>query len=265
VLVRFFGWAASVAIACMFGMPALAFDIPPTPTHYVTDTANAMSPSARDTVDAQLRAYEKSSGHQVIVWIGQTTGGETLETYTSEVAHQWKVGRKGKDDGVVLFFFMQDHKVRIEVGYGFEGTLTDATSKAIVDNDIVPRMRAGDVDGAIHGGVDGILNAIEVGGSGQATSAPTTSPGALIAGPIVAIVVFVLFAAFWLCFCGFLIFAIARSARRGGAGGVSGGWISSGSSSSSDSFSSSSSSSSSDDDFSSGGGDFGGGGASGSW
>ena len=72
-----------------------------------------------------------------------------METWTGETADHWKIGRRGHDDGAVLFIFMQDHKVRIEVGYGLESSLTDADSHRIIQDVIVPRMKAGDVDDAV--------------------------------------------------------------------------------------------------------------------
>ena len=80
-----------------------------------------------------------------------------METWTGETADQWKIGRRGHDDGAVLFIFMQDRKVRIEVGYGLESTLTDADSYRIIQNEIRPRMRAGDVDAAVASGVAAMI------------------------------------------------------------------------------------------------------------
>ncbi len=138
----------------------LALVIPPTPDHYVTDNAGALSSSARASIENELRAYETATGHQVIVWIGQSTGDTPLETYTGQVADHWKIGRHGKDDGAVLFLFMQDRKVRIEVGYGLESSLTDADSYRIINDVVRPRMRAGDVDGAVASGVAAMLTTI---------------------------------------------------------------------------------------------------------
>ncbi len=101
--------------------------MPPTPDHHVTDPSGALSTSARTALENELTAYESATGHQIVVWIAQTTGDVPLETFTTETADRWKVGRHGHDDGAVLFVFIQDHKVRIEVGYGLESHLTDAT------------------------------------------------------------------------------------------------------------------------------------------
>ena len=94
--------------------------------------------TARTALESELESFEATTGHHVVVYIGQTTGDVPLETWTAETASTWKVGQKGKDDGAILFLFMKDHKVRIEVGYGLESTLTDALSKQIIDTVIVP-------------------------------------------------------------------------------------------------------------------------------
>jgi uncharacterized protein len=130
---------------------------PPTPTTYVTDIANALSAAATTRIDNELRSYEAATGHHVIVYIGESTGDTPLEDWTINAAEHWKVGRKRKDDGAILFVFMQDRKLRIEVGYGLESALTDADASRIIRDNIVPRMRAGDVDGAIQSGIDQML------------------------------------------------------------------------------------------------------------
>jgi uncharacterized protein len=253
-------------IASVLLTPALAadFTVPPVPTHYVTDNAGALSSATRTSVDAELKGYERATGHQVIVWIGDTTGDVPLETWTGDTAHQWHVGRRGKDDGAILFLFVGDHKVRIEIGYGLEGTLTDADASRIIRDDIVPRMKAADPDGAVSSGVAAMLTTITPSYAGvtpplaQENSAPAAASGGVIA-------MFAFFGVFAL-FVAFVIVMIIARRRAPGAKKEtkdSTFWSSAGggssSSSSSDDFSSS------DDDFSSGGGDFGGGGASGSW
>ncbi|HEV3091317.1 MAG TPA: TPM domain-containing protein [Candidatus Cybelea sp.] len=152
---------AALALAA-WAAPALAADfaLPTVPTHYVTDNAGALSAATRERIENELRAYETQTGHQVIVWIASTTGGVPLETYTGESADAWKIGRRGHDDGAVLFLFMRDRRVRIEVGYGLESALTDADAHRIIADAILPPMRAGNVDLAVSHGVDGMLSTI---------------------------------------------------------------------------------------------------------
>jgi len=184
----------------------------------VTDDAGFLSASERETLDNQLRTYQTQTGHQVIVWIGQTTGDTPLEEFTINAFTKWKVGRKGLDDGAVLFVFAQDHKLRIEVGYGLEPVLTDARSSEIVRNVIVPKIRAGDNDSAIQSGVDAMVAAI--GGQPE-----PSQPGGASAqfGPLIGLVIFILI---WLIVTG-MIFAARRSYTLGsgrGYGGYGGGF-----------------------------------------
>ncbi len=232
---------------------ALAADvpIPASPTAWVTDTAGLLTPSTVNSLNTRLAAYNRATGHQVIVWIGTTTGDTPLEDWTIHAFTAWKVGRKGLDDGVALFIFTQDRKARIEVGYGMEATLTDATASRIIRNEIVPRMRSGDGDGAVTAAVSAILATI--GGENGATPQPYSGGSGLDAN---SILVFGLVLAIFL-----IIIAVSARARRYytigsgpmwfGGGGMGGGW--------------GGSSGGGGGGFSGGGGMGGGGGASGGW
>jgi uncharacterized protein len=173
---------------------------PPTPTNYVTDTQGVLSAQTRQSVDNELRAYEKATGHQVIVYIGATVGDSPFEEWTVDTAERWGIGRKGHDDGAVLFMMMKDRKIRIEVGYGLEPYLTDAQSFWIIENVITPKMRAGDVDGAVQDGVDHILTTITPSfashiGHAIATPASSTEEGGGMSSGLLALVIFLCF--FW--------------------------------------------------------------------
>ena len=226
--------------------------IPPRPTAYVTDTAGALSAVAAERIDQELRSYENSTQHHVIVWIGETTGDTPLEDWTIDAASAWKVGRPRYDDGAILFVFMRDHKVRIEVGYGLESALTDAAAGEIIRDTIVPRMRAGDVDGAIQAGVDRMLLTITPSYALQSRSAP--APAAYHPSTATNIAIFLLIVLFGIGFM--TVFIVAFAAQRKG-GGV---WYGGGSS-----FGGSSGGSWGGDSGGSFGGSFGGGGASGGW
>lgn len=146
--------------ALLLAVAATAVPSPPTPTAYVTDTQSVLSAQTVQSLDAELAAYERATGHQIVVYVGDTTGDEPLEQWTVDTAERWGIGHRGHDDGAVLFVLMKDRKVRIEVGYGLEPSLTDAQLFWIVENTILPKMRAGDVDGAIRDGVDRMLTTI---------------------------------------------------------------------------------------------------------
>ena len=108
-----------------------------------------MSADAVRSLDSQLEAYERSSGHQLLVYIGKTTGGVPIEDWAVRAFQAWKVGRKGLDDGLALFIMADDRRLRIEVGYGLEGQVPDAMASRIINEVIVPRVQAGDRDGAV--------------------------------------------------------------------------------------------------------------------
>jgi uncharacterized protein len=150
--------AALVAVAAG---GARAAEPPPAPQRFVTDGVGFLSPRARDALEARLAAYERLRGHQVVVWIGDTLGGAPLDDFATRTFTAWQVGRKGHDDGVVLFLFARDRRVAIEVGYGLEEALPDARAARIIREVLAPRLAAGDPDGGITAAVDAILTAIE--------------------------------------------------------------------------------------------------------
>jgi uncharacterized protein len=159
------------------GAPARAeTPIPPAPARWVTDRAAFLSPAAVAALDARLGAYQQKTGHQLLVYVDHTTGGVPIEDWGVRAFKAWRVGRQGIDDGLVLFVFADDHRVRIEVGYGLEGPIPDALAKRIIEERIVPRMRAGDPDGAIRAGVDALTATL--GGEG----APGAQPGKGVMG-----------------------------------------------------------------------------------
>ena len=119
-----------------------------------------MSPEAASALDSKLEGYERATGHQLIVWIGMTTGDAPIEDWAVRAFAQWKVGRKGLDDGIALFIMSADRRLRIEVGYGLEGQVPDAIASRIINETIVPRIQAGDRDGAVTAGVDAVMRVV---------------------------------------------------------------------------------------------------------
>src|SRR5215471_14968544 len=156
-------------------MNAAETPIPPVPTRWVTDTANFMSPPAASALDSRLQAYEQSTGHQLIVYIGQTTGDAPIEDWAVRAFANWKVGRKGIDDGLVLFIMAADRKLRFEVGYGLEPTVPDAIAARVINQVIVPRIQNGDPDGAVTSGMDAVMTVI--GGGGLPTAPRAAQQG----------------------------------------------------------------------------------------
>lgn len=126
----------------------------------VNDNAGLLAASARETIEALLKAHEDSTSNQVVVLTIPSLQGETLEEYSIKVAETWKLGQKDKDNGVLLLIAQDDRKVRIEVGDGLEGSLPDITCGHIIRREIVPRFRDSDYEGGVRAGVEAILGAI---------------------------------------------------------------------------------------------------------
>jgi uncharacterized protein len=232
---------------------------PPPPERWVTDGAGFLSPATRDGLDRRLEAYERRTGHQVIVWIGTTIGNDSLESWAAQTFKAWGIGRKGKDDGVAIFILAQDRKMRIEVGYGAEGQLTDLTSARIIREQMTPRLRLGDRDGAVTAAVGGVLGALggeEPGAAPRAVDQdqPEAAGRPMSLGEIVFLGVVALFVLGFLVthpsLAAALLFSIASNRRGGGGWSGGSGWGGGGGGGGG---------------FSGGGGSSGGGGASGSW
>lgn len=134
--------------------------VPPLKAH-VNDLTATLSPAAIAELEQQLVAFEARKGAQVVVLIVPTTMPETIEMYSMRVVEAWKLGRGKVDDGVLLLVAKDDRTLRIEVGYGLEGTIPDAVARRIIDEIIVPRFRAGNFAGGIRAGVDRIMALIE--------------------------------------------------------------------------------------------------------
>jgi uncharacterized protein len=127
----------------------------------VTDLTGTLSAQQRSALESRLAAIEAKKGSQIAVLIVPTTRPETIEQYSIRAAEQWKLGRKGVDDGVLLLVAKDDHAVRIEVGYGLEGVIPDAVAWRVIDEMIVPRFRAGDFYGGLSAGVDTLAKLIQ--------------------------------------------------------------------------------------------------------
>ena len=127
----------------------------------VTDQTGTLTDEQKSALEQTLRSFEARKGSQVAVLIVPSTAPETIEQYALRVAELWKPGRKNVDDGALLVVAKDDRTVRIEVGYGLEGALTDAASKRIISEIIVPRFRQGDFYGGITAGVERILHVID--------------------------------------------------------------------------------------------------------
>jgi uncharacterized protein len=150
--------AAAFAV-CVLTTFAFAFDFPPL-TGRVVDQAGVMTAESRSDIEAKLNDLEDKSSIQLVVATVKSLQGSDIETYANELFRFWKLGQAQKNNGVLLLVAPAEHKVRIEVGYGLEGTLTDALSSVIISSAIIPRFKTGDFSGGIERGVDGIISVL---------------------------------------------------------------------------------------------------------
>jgi uncharacterized protein len=132
----------------------------PALTGRVVDAANVIDAATREQIVEKLAAFETKSSDQVVVVTVPSLGGEEIEPFSNRLYRAWALGQKQENNGVLLVVAPNDRKVRIEVGYGLEGTLTDLLSKLIIENAIIPAFRSGDYAGGISRGVDGILTVL---------------------------------------------------------------------------------------------------------
>ena len=136
-----------------------ALDIPK-PTGYVNDTAGLLSAGVKLKVEQFLQGFEASDSTQITLLTIPTLEGESLEDYSQQVFDSWNLGQSGRDNGALLLIAKDERKVRIEVGYGLEGRLTDLLAGRIIDNEITPKFKQGDFDGGIVAGIVGIAEAV---------------------------------------------------------------------------------------------------------
>ncbi|HVO85054.1 MAG TPA: TPM domain-containing protein [Syntrophobacteria bacterium] len=241
-----------LVVLLLVAAPALALEVPSAPQGRVSDYAGVLTVEQRRDLEGKLARFEEETSNQVAVVIITTLAGDSLEDYSIRLAEKWRIGRKGKDNGVILLIVTQDRKIRIEVGYGLEGLLPDSVAGEIIRQEIASRFRQGEFYQGIQAGVDAIMAATK----GEYRPAPPTGRG----GGSLSWVWIILFVLFVLSATAGNFRRRPPYSRRGGrfvtggpfwwgggfgGGGFSGGGFGGG--------------------FSGGGGGFGGGGASGGW
>jgi uncharacterized protein len=154
--------------ALVFAQPLVAV---PALTGRVVDITDGLSAAQKQELDDRLSAFEQRKGSQIALLIVRSTHPETIEQYAIRVAERWKLGRKKVDDGAILLIAKDDRTLRIEVGYGLEGALNDATCKRIIDELIVPRFRENDFFTGVNVGLDAMMRVVD----GEALPAPAQS------------------------------------------------------------------------------------------
>ena len=251
-----------IAVALVFvATLAAALTFPPL-TGRIVDQADIISPAAKAAIEPKLADLEDKSRIQLVVATVNSLEGQEIEPYANELFRTWKLGETTKNNGVLLLVAPNEHRVRIEVGYGLEGTLTDALSKVIITNAVTPRFKAGDFSDGVTRGVDDIITVLTTDASEwekrpelrldrEPDSGP---PNWLLVAGFFAFVTFFIISAGFRRFVSNVLLGILLSSGSGRSrgypdGGTSGGsWGGGGGGG-----------------FSGGGGSSGGGGASGSW
>jgi len=228
--------------------------IPPKPAGYFEDRAGVVSKEAAQRFNEQLAQFERDTSNQIVVAVfPKMESDSSIEDYTQRVAQSWGVGQKDRRNGAVLFVFVQDRKLYIQVGYGLEGALPDITAFDITEYQIKPRFRANDYEGGLAIGIDSIFKAVRGDYQGSGKTVRERTGGKTDRFPVLFFIIVMVF-----------LFVLLGGWRRraygysglggpfigGWSGGSSGGWSSGGGGFSG---------------FSGGGGSFGGGGAGSSW
>ena len=252
---------AAALLAALAGWAQAAPSFPAL-TGRVVDDAHVLSPQVQQDLTARLADLETKTGRQLVVVTLPSLQGDAIEDYGYQLGRAWGIGQKGKDNGALFIVAPGEHKVRIEVGYGLEPVLTDALSSVILQEKVLPKFRAGDVEGGVTDGTNALIQQLTLPDDQakanvvQAQRAPRSH-----GSPVGAI--FAIFVLFWLLSAVLGVFGRRRgggagsawwllplllSGSRGGGGGFGGGGGCGGGGG-----------------FSGGGGSFGGGGSSGGW
>ena len=197
-------------LCLLFCQPALALEVPPLKAR-VNDYASMLSPATQRQLENSLAAFEKAESTQIVVLTIPTLAGVPIEDLSIRVADKWKIGQKGLDNGAILLIAKNDRKLRIEVGYGLEGKLTDLISGRIIQQVIGPQFRAGNFDQGVISGVNAMMEAVK--GEFKAPGKKTRAPGKVAFGPNLFLMLIIF---------GFLVINLGRVSRSLGtvAGGI---------------------------------------------
>jgi uncharacterized protein len=169
----FFARCALIAALLLASLWGHAQDqpVPPLSGRVVDETAT-LTPDQKRALESKLQAFEQRKGTQIALLITGTTSPEPIESYSMRVAEAWKIGRKGVDDGVLIIVAKSDRAMRLEVGYGLEGALTDATANRLIDEVFVPYFREGHYYEGLNAGIDRLIKVID----GEPLPAPKGAP-----------------------------------------------------------------------------------------
>jgi len=240
----------------MLALPVRAAPSFPPLTGRVVDNASILSAEGTQALSAKLEAFEAATGHQVVIVTLPTLQGYEIEDYGYQLGRTWQIGQKGKNDGALFIIAPTERKVRIEVGYGLEGVMTDALSNVIIQQKILPPFKAGEMEAGIIGGTDAILAQLSASPEEAAATLKAVSTASQQSKSRIDLggLIMMIFVLFWVmggvfgrrrgglgALLPWIILSGSFGGGRSGTGGFGGGG------------------------FGGGGGSFGGGGSSGSW
>jgi uncharacterized protein len=209
-----FVWPQALVVAllaALWASAALAAANFPPLTGRVVDQANILAPVTKADLERKLADLEQKSRIQLVVATVPSLGGEEIEPYANGLFRAWKLGEAKDNNGALLLVAPKERRVRIEVGYGLEGTLTDAVSSIIISNAIAPRFKAGDFNGGVTRGVDDIITTLST-DSAEWKPKPADMRAEHEASLLDTLAPFLIFL--------FIMFVISRISRRGGGGNV---------------------------------------------
>ena len=255
-------WPVRTILFFIFFLPSLLWaatpEPPAQPQNYVVDLANVIADDVEAQLNGYLRELEQKTTAQVVVLTVESLDGEPIEQFSLKVAERWKIGQKGKDNGVLITTAVRDRKYRFEIGYGLEPILPDSLVGSIGRDHLVPHFRKGDYSGGLNSATLAVANTIAdhqgvtITGMPAAQRQPPASgegEGGSLFETIVGVIIFLVAAYFFIRNPGLFLLFLLTPSRRGGSGWSGGGGFGGGDSGG----------------FSGGGGSFGGGGASGDW
>lgn len=209
----------SLLFLLLLARPLAALDVPPPPDRWVTDAAGILSTTDAAILDTKLKNFEQESGAQFIIYTLPSIENEVIEDFTIRAVERWKVGQKKYDNGLVLFVFVKEKKVRVEVGYGLEGSITDAVSSRVIREQIAPHFQKGDYAAGLNAAADELMRRIKAGEAPvepMRRDRPTATPGDAIASQVIsmAFLAGIIFL--------FIVLPMLLRSRRGGCGGCGG-------------------------------------------
>ena len=206
-----------ITLLCLLlftAVDAAALDVPYL-TGRVTDNAQIISESMRRSITEQLKAHEEATGNQIAVLTIPTLEGESIENFADEVFKAWKLGKKGKDNGILLIVVPNDRRVRIEVGYGLEGTLPDSAAGSIIRNVMTPQFKNGAFDAGISAGVQAIIAVLKGGQAPEPEQKTKASSGSSMECPDMSLTEKLLFGSFIFGIIGLFTFLGIVTPRMG--------------------------------------------------